>query len=509
MSDSPLRILLVEHNTADAEPLQSALLESRYGRFEVVHARRLADAISLLAGAAFDAILLDLDSPESQGLQSLEQIRPRAAKAPIIVLTRLADETLALGAMKQGAQDCLVKSELEPSQVARAVRYVIERTRAERESVDAERGLEPAVNAAQIGIWDWDLRTDKIVWSPMQARILGVEGRECTFETFDQCVHPDDRAETRKKARDAATSPEPFRHEYRVVWPDGSIHWIESRGRASFAPQGTPVRVMGTVMDITARKAADEAAKARDADFAHLSRISTMGQMASGLAHELNQPLGAILNYAGACVSQMETGSGSKLMALTTLRAVMDETRRAGAIIQRMRDFVRKKQPWSQSVDLNELAMRSLNMMQFELRRRRVRPVTELASELPPVVADAIQIEQVLVNLVYNAAESMDQANSGGNVTIGTALDAGSGHVRVSVTDTGPGIAPETLDRLFEPFFTTKPHGLGMGLNISRSIIENLGGNLTAAANPQGGMCFSFTLPIESGESTCKANQMQ
>jgi C4-dicarboxylate-specific signal transduction histidine kinase len=248
------------------------------------------------------------------------------------------------------------------------------------------------------------------------------------------------------------------------------------------------------------RKHAEESARIHEAELAHLSRISTMGQMASGLAHELNQPLSAILNYASVCLEHAESGNGSRETMVTALREVMSETRRAGAIISRLRSFVRKQQPPSVLVDLNAVVDESINLLDFELRHRGIRPKLRFAENLPKVLADTIQIEQVLVNLIFNALETMSENNAKGNgLIVQTALSSDAQHVEVCVIDNGAGVLPENLARLFEPFFTTKSRGLGMGLNISRSIIEAHGGRLAAAANPGGGMRFCFTIPVGEG----------
>jgi C4-dicarboxylate-specific signal transduction histidine kinase len=245
------------------------------------------------------------------------------------------------------------------------------------------------------------------------------------------------------------------------------------------------------------RKRTDDAARARDAQLAHLSRVGTMGQMASGLAHELNQPLAAILNYASVCLGELESGKGSTGKMLTVIQEVMNETRRAGAIISRLRSFVRKQQPQRIPSDINDLVHESINLMEFELRHQGIRPKVQLAANLPDVMADPIQIEQVLVNLIYNALEATAEAGSNTNgLTLKTSLCDDGSRVEVSVIDTGPGVSSENMDRLFEPFFTTKPRGMGMGLNISRTIIESHGGRLSAAANADCGMRFCFTLSV-------------
>ncbi len=507
MSDRYLQVLLVEDSPGDAALLEMSLTESVYGNFQVTIVRRLDEAISRLSRESFDAILLDRGLPESQGLQTLQRMRPRAANAPIIVLTGLSDENLAIQAMKEGAQDYLVKSEVERGLIGRAVRYVIERTRAERASVDAERRLQLAVEAAQIGIWDWDLKRDTVVWSPIQAQLLGIQGRDCSFEAFDRCIHPNDRLEVHKTSRDAITSQEPFRIEYRVVWPDGTLHWLEGRGRAFFDDDGKASRMMGTIVEITQRKAADEAAKTREADLAHLSRVSTMGQMASGLAHELNQPLGAILSYGGACLAQMDDTNQSLTTVKTGLEEMMNETRRAGLIVTRMREFVQKRQPKTRPVDLNQIVQRSLQLLQFDLDRHTIAADVDLVSDLPQVLADDIQIEQVLVNLICNAIEAIAENPAGPRkISVQTERQQDSNQVWVTVIDSGAGMSDQNIRQLFDPFFTTKPNGLGMGLNISRSIIESHGGRLTASANPDGGMRFRFTLPIETGVAPCPTN---
>jgi C4-dicarboxylate-specific signal transduction histidine kinase len=245
------------------------------------------------------------------------------------------------------------------------------------------------------------------------------------------------------------------------------------------------------------RKAAEQSARSREAQMAHLSRISTSGQLASGLAHELCQPLASILNYAKVCLQYIESHKGSPENALTAIQSVVSETGRAGAVVSSMRSFVRKQQPKSVSLDLNTVVRESVGMMDFELRHRHLRPRLLLAADLPSVSGDAVRIEQVLVNLLLNGAQAMDEAPSPrDSLTVKTALDDGGHSVRVSVIDTGPGISAQDLGRLFEPFFTTKPKGLGIGLSICRSIIESQGGYLTAAPNPERGMRFSFTVPV-------------
>lgn len=382
MNEASIQILLVEDNAADAVLLKKELAESPFGPFSVTHVKRLVEALGELHGRRCDAVLLDLGLPDSQGLATLAQIqKQKPREIPIVVLTGLNDEAIGMQALRQGAEDYLVKGGSADSMRARSVRYAIERKR-----------------ASEI--------------------IL----------------------------------------------------------------------------------AAEQSARIREAELAHLSRVTTMGQMASGLAHELNQPLAAILNYASVCLEQIESHKGSSATALTAVHEVMNETRRAGAIISRMRSFVRKQQPHSVPLDINELVRNSVNMLEFEFRHQRMRPHLELVADLPKVLGDAVQIEQVLVNLLFNALEAMGESMSPRNgLTVRTAVHDQCKSVQVCIIDTGSGISPENMGRLFEPFFTTKPKGLGMGLNICRSIIESQGGRLTVTPNPERGMRFCFTVPAVEG----------
>jgi PAS domain S-box-containing protein len=506
MLDTSIRILLVEDNAGEAVLLRAALAESAHFHFELTQVKRLEAALARLDEPNIDIVLLDLGLPDSQGLGTLERMQRQAGNAPIVVMTGLADEAMALKALQQGAQDYLLKGEIDGRTLVRAIRYAIERKRAEHAFRSAEQWLAVTADAAKIGIWDWNLNSGLVMRSRYHMRLLGLaEGSELggTFEAFRECVHPDDREAVSAKLQYSIASGIDYVHEFRVIWPDGSEHWLEGRASVSFDDHGKPARLLGTIMDATQRKHDEAAARAREVELAHLSRVGTMGQMASGLAHELNQPLGAILNFSGVVQQQLVNGAGARELMLEAIREVMNETRRAGAIISRLRSFVRKQEPHRTRLDVNEMVSESLRLMNFELRHQNLRPRLNLARNLPNVQADLVQLEQVLVNLIYNALEAMSENAIGRNalreLTLATRFDSQARKIEVAITDTGVGISPETMSRLFQPFNTTKPQGLGMGLNISRSIVESHGGRLTAAANPTGGMRFSFTLPVEAG----------
>jgi len=236
-----------------------------------------------------------------------------------------------------------------------------------------------------------------------------------------------------------------------------------------------------------------------------VSRVSTMGQLASGLAHELNQPLCAILSSAQACRRLMQSGRMDSEEVDDVMNEVCLQTERAGEIIRRLRDFVRKQDPRRLPVDINEIAKEAVAFAATEARHSAVTTRLELVDQAPPVLADGIQIQQVILNLVRNAIEAMkDGTVAKRELTVRLSL-LETGMVEVAIRDTGKGLPADAFERMFDPFFTTKSTGMGIGLSISRSIIEAHGGRLWATANPDCGVTFRFTLPTTLGAADHEA----
>jgi C4-dicarboxylate-specific signal transduction histidine kinase len=233
---------------------------------------------------------------------------------------------------------------------------------------------------------------------------------------------------------------------------------------------------------------------------AHLARLNTMGQMATGLAHELNQPLTAIRNYTHYCKALLQTGKELTVKLPDALDKIDHAATRAAQIIQRLREFVRKQQPTRALADLNPIVRESLDLMAPVLQRGLTRIELHLAATLPLVNIDRVQIEQVLVNLIQNASDAMDQTPPADRVIVlGTRAGRAGDAVHITVTDRGCGIAPDQITLIFEEFHTTKPEGLGLGLAISKNIVERHGGRIEARPNPAGGMIFEVTLATQKG----------
>ncbi len=257
-------------------------------------------------------------------------------------------------------------------------------------------------------------------------------------------------------------------------------------------------RIVGSVVvfrDIGERRRAEEEARRHRAELAHVARLSTMGEMASGMAHELNQPLTAIATNADACIRLLESNPDARDRIIDALETIGAQARRAGGIIQQLRQFVRKEEPETTEVDLNQLVDEVLLLVRPELERHGVTVEKRLAADLAPVRAQRIQIDQVLLNLILNAIEAMAECGECERRLILRTANAGGNAVVVCVEDTGPGLSPEVRDSLFDPFVTSKPQGMGLGLSISRGIIAAHGGQLYYDEGGRGAR-FRFTLPV-------------
>jgi len=304
-------------------------------------------------------------------------------------------------------------------------------------------------------------------------------------------IAPVARPAAREAMRDDVLQDTSRRHESIGLRADGSEFPIEMRARRlQFA--GRTVHVTA-IQDISERRAAQESEARHRAELAHVLRRNTLGELASGLAHELNQPLAAISNYARACQRKFASGRLRADEIATALSEMGGQCDRAGMIIQRMRHFVRKGEPQTSVCDINEIVRSAVRFIEAEARREGIAVSSDLQPDLPSVEADPVQLEQVVLNLVRNACDAT-RSNDGGPRAVSISTGLADGCVRVSVTDTGPGLAPRIRERLFDAFQTTKAQGLGLGLSISRSIIEAHGGRIWYERGEALGSAFHFSL---------------
>jgi PAS domain S-box-containing protein len=354
-----------------------------------------------------------------------------------------------------------------------------------------------AAEAAQLGVWELDKVTNQLWVSDKMRELFQFDGEgEVTYAMLQERVHPEDRPVRESAIRRAIETKAGYELEYRLLLPDGAQRWIGGRARCIDHGDGNPLRLIGVAIDVTERKKAEEAARHQREQINLLSRVSLLGEMTASLAHELNQPLAAIITNANAGMRFIDRGGEQDLTTLHEILAdVVEDGRRAHGIIQNVRNTVKKGDPSGTQINLNELIAKVVYVVRPDAVACSCEVETSLSEDLPLIEGDPIQIQQVLVNLVSNAFDAMGHTPlSRRKLQIGTASD--DGKVHVSFRDHGTGIPPDVRERLFDQFFTTKAQGLGMGLAIVRSIVEAHGGEIEAENVPDGGARFSFTLPV-------------
>jgi two-component system, LuxR family, sensor kinase FixL len=277
---------------------------------------------------------------------------------------------------------------------------------------------------------------------------------------------------------------------------DGTVVTVASRWALQRDEKGNPVAVLETNNDVTERKRAEEALQKVQTELAHVTRVMTLGELTASIAHEVNQPLAAIVTNGNACLRWLGGATPNLTEARLAVERIIKDSYRASEVIARIRTLVKKAPPRNDWVDLNEVIIEVFTLAQREARRNRVYLKRQLRDDLPPVRGDRVQLQQVILNLIMNGLEAIAKNKDGAReLTVSSDLD-GSNGVIVSVSDSGEGLDPANFERVFDAFFTTKPDGMGMGLAISRTIIESHGGRLWAKANTPKGAVFEFTLPL-------------
>jgi PAS domain S-box-containing protein len=391
-----------------------------------------------------------------------------------------------------------------------------ERKRAEEALRRSEAYLTQAQRLSQTGSFWWKVSSGELIWSNEAFRIMGYQQTmRPSMELVFKRVHPEDIWIVEHIFSRAAREGTNKDFEHRLLMPDGSIKHVHVVLEAvSVDPANR--EFMGTVMDITARKNAEEAANKAQTELAHVARVITLGELTASIAHEVNQPLAGMVTNANATLRWLARDSPDLAEAGEAVRRIIRDGNRASGVIARMRALFKKAPPAKELVDINEIIQEALAIMQAQSQRNRVLLRTEFARDLPMVTGDRIQLQQVILNLLINAIEAMSGVREGqrelwvssekvtgisgesreAKSTNKALADAEWSHLLIAVRDSGQGLDPKALDHLFDAFYSTKPQGLGMGLAISRSIIESHGGRLWAKANPPRGALFQFTLPI-------------
>ena len=374
----------------------------------------------------------------------------------------------------------------------------LERRVAER-TADLQRSeayLAEAQRLSHIGSFGWDICSGEFYWSEETFRIFECDrSRQPTVSFVLQRTHPQDRAvvhQTIDRARQEGTDLD---FEHRLLLPEGQIKHVHIVGHPAFDEAGDFIEFVGTVMDLTERRQAEEERQA----IAHAHRITTMGQLTASIAHEVNQPIAAVVTNAEAALRWVDKKPPDLQEVREALGRIVRDGRRAGEVFSGIRALIAKAPPRKDRLDINNMILEVIALTRSEIHRNGVALRTRLAPDLPLVRGDRVQLQQVVLNLILNAVESLSGLSEGSRDLL-ISSEGGADRVRVAVQDSGLGLSPQSVNRLFEAFYTTKPEGMGMGLTICRSIIEAHGGRLWVTANEPRGAMFQFTLPLEWDE---------
>ena len=372
-----------------------------------------------------------------------------------------------------------------------------EQKRVERALRRSEAFLAEAQHLSQIGSFCWRVATDEILWSEQLYRIYELEvGVPVTLELIRSRVHPEDVSLIEKikmvdQARDGGSDLE---WQYRLMMPDRSIKYMHAIAHANRDQDGQ-LEYIAAVQDVTARHLSEEARDKARAELAHVARMMSFGTLAASIAHELNQPLSGIVTNASTCLRMLAADPPDVDGARETAQRTIRDGNRASDVIARLRALFSKKESTIESMDLNDATREVIALSSSDLQRSRVILRQQLADDLPTIDGDRVQLQQVILNLLLNATDAMSGIEDRPRqLVVTTARDAGDG-VRVAVQDVGVGFDPRSVDKLFETFYTTKSSGMGIGLSVSRSIVERHHGRLWAELNDGPGATFSFSIP--------------
>jgi PAS domain S-box-containing protein len=388
---------------------------------------------------------------------------------------------------------------------------VEERRRSETALRESQQRYGLATAAGGVGVWDWNLETNAVYVDPALKTMLGLEGDEIGDHVDDwrRLAPPEEFEQAQSLVRAIlAGKTDSFELECRAFHKDGSLRWFLARGVIE-RQAGRPARLVGTSTDITRRKGAEEQAQMRAEEvralasqLAHLNRVVTVGELASALAHEINQPLAGVLSNAQAALRLLRGTEPDWEGVRSALSDIVEDDHRAANVIDRMRALLRRETPSRSPLDMSVTVEGVVTLVHSDVLERGISLETRLGSGLPLVMGDRTQLQQVLLNLLLNAFDAVSEARRARpHVVLG--VERADDRVVVSVVDNGTGVFDDQLPFLFQPFFTTKPTGIGLGLSICRTIVESHGGFLEARRNRDDvGMTFSFSLP-EARDSEC------
>ncbi|MDR6983485.1 signal transduction histidine kinase [Rheinheimera pacifica] len=372
-----------------------------------------------------------------------------------------------------------------------------QRLKLERALRLADTSLALGEQISRTGSWRWELHNNTLVCSEEFCNILDLDPqrRTISFADFAACIHPDDKKSVLNRIHYAVQMETAINVEYRVLKADGSVLYLTGQGCPVFDSDKL-VDYVGTVNDVTARRASENALRVAQDDLARVCRITTIGQLTSSIAHEINQPLMSIVANAGAGLRWLHRAAPDLQQVSASLQSIATEGQRAGQIVQSLRTLTKNTKALLSMLDIHDVLKCILAIARREIERRNVSLELHLDAKLSQIRGDMVQLQQVMLNLVMNAIEAMSEINNRPRVLTISTFTEEDQVIFIQVEDTGPGISDEIKDHLFDAFYTTKKDGMGMGLAICHSIVEMHGGELSAELRQPVGSIFSFSIPL-------------
>ncbi len=367
---------------------------------------------------------------------------------------------------------------------------------AERSTRESEARMASAAASANIGLWHYDIAAD-VFWGSAACRALFGMRKDGALarDDFLAAIHPDDRLEVTHAFRTALHAGQSIAIEFRVGAAGAEPRWLLVRGQGEGDELDQPVRVSGVFLDVTLQRKAEADAELQRRELAHLTRVSMLGELSGTIAHELHQPLTAILSNAQAVQNMLAQGGGRTGEVREALEDIVSEGNRAGEVIHRLRKLLRKDEGKLEPVEVSDLVRSTLRLLHGELVSRNVRVKVQLAEDLPQPTGDLVQLQQVVLNLVMNGMDAMAAVPVDRRVITLRSRRVGQ-KIELTVSDRGRGIPPDHQAALFQPFFSTKEHGLGLGLSICSTIVKSHGGELFLMNNREGGATAIVRLPV-------------
>jgi len=356
--------------------------------------------------------------------------------------------------------------------------------------------IELATDTAGIGLWAWDPGRDEM-WSNDRCRdILRASGASrIGLQDFLELLHPGDRARVRGTIEAALASGGKYACDYRTDPGLGGMRWVHALGSLEYGPTGQPLRLRGALVDITALQRAEEERERHRSEIAHLARVASLGELSSSLAHELSQPLTAILANAQAAKRFLSKDDPDLAKVAEIMNYIVQDDKRAAEVLHRVRTLVRKEPATNELIGANHVVSQSLQVLRGELSESGARVEVELAEDEPQILAGAVEVQQALINLIMNSLQAMAEVPVADR-TLRLRTRAQGGWVVIEVADTGPGFASEVMPRLFQSFVTTKTAGMGIGLSICKRLAEAYGGQIRAGNWEGGGALVLLEFPL-------------